>query len=466
MKIIKLVLLLLVVVVLFSSHIAAQWTQTALKNSIIHALVVSKDTSGNDLIFAGTCWGGGIYLSTDIGATWNPVNTGLPQFESFVIFDLSLVPDSTGKNINLLATGAICFGGSMFFPRMYRSVNNGASWAIVDSGLTSNCANGVAVIHNGSGKTSIYAGTAGIGEYEEGSGVYRSTNFGASWKPVNNSFFKIPQDTSRCYNINDLVTDGSNLFAATNAGVFCSADQGENWTPLNSGLINLDVHSLAFVPNGSGNDYLFAGVPAEKGEGGIYFSSNFGISWNPANSGLTNLDIATVIVCPKNNGGNDLFVATSGGVFLSTDYGMHWSAINSGFTNMWITSLAVTKTHLFAGTYGGGENSGVWQRPLSEMIITNVELTGSAFPKRYELFQNYPNPFNPTTTINYQIVKDGPVTLKIFDLLGREVAMLVNEKKDAGSYSVQWRANGPSGIYFYTLTAGKYSVTKRMVFIK
>ena len=100
--------------------------------------------------------------------------------------------------------------------------------------------------------------------------------------------------------------------------------------------------------------------------------------------------------------------------------------------------------------------------------ILKVIFSDSEFlPSDYLLEQNYPNPFNPSTTIEYAIPKQSFVTLKIFDLLGREVATLVNEKKDAGNYYVVWDAKQLStGIYFYTLQAGQFRQAKRMLLIK
>ena len=88
-------------------------------------------------------------------------------------------------------------------------------------------------------------------------------------------------------------------------------------------------------------------------------------------------------------------------------------------------------------------------------------------PEYYYLGQNYPNPFNPTTQINYELPVSGLVTLKVFDILGREIATLVNEEKQAGKYQVEFSANNlSSGIYFYTLTSRAYFRTKKMVVIK
>jgi len=85
----------------------------------------------------------------------------------------------------------------------------------------------------------------------------------------------------------------------------------------------------------------------------------------------------------------------------------------------------------------------------------------------YRLEQNYPNPFNPKTVISYSLIENRFTTLKIFDILGNEVATLVNEKQNAGSHSVEWDAgNYSSGIYFYKLSSGEFKDTKRMILLK
>jgi hypothetical protein len=100
--------------------------------------------------------------------------------------------------------------------------------------------------------------------------------------------------------------------------------------------------------------------------------------------------------------------------------------------------------------------------------ILKVIFSDSEFlPSDYLLEQNYPNPFNPTTTIEYQIPSQSYVTLKIFDLLGREVATLVSEKKDAGSYRVQFNGSGlSSGVYLCQMTAGGFAQTHKMLLLK
>jgi hypothetical protein len=98
---------------------------------------------------------------------------------------------------------------------------------------------------------------------------------------------------------------------------------------------------------------------------------------------------------------------------------------------------------------------------------TGVQNIFTGIPTRYKLDQNYPNPFNPVTKINFALPKQGLVTLKIYDLVGREVATLINEVRNAGYYTADFNGlNFSSGVYFYKLTADDFIDTKRMVLIK
>ena len=106
-------------------------------------------------------------------------------------------------------------------------------------------------------------------------------------------------------------------------------------------------------------------------------------------------------------------------------------------------------------------------------LVAKLGSSGSAedevsiIPAEYKLYQNYPNPFNPVTTIKYDIVKSQDVKLAVYDILGREVATLVNASQQPGSYEVSWDAsNFASGIYFYTLTSGNFTTTKKLILLK
>ncbi|MBI5471520.1 MAG: T9SS type A sorting domain-containing protein [Ignavibacteriae bacterium] len=110
----------------------------------------------------------------------------------------------------------------------------------------------------------------------------------------------------------------------------------------------------------------------------------------------------------------------------------------------------------------------VWNPSMTTDSTTDVR-TSEAIPASFALEQNYPNPFNPVTTINYELSNDNSqlTILKVYDLLGREVATLVNEEKPAGTYRVEFDAgNLPSGVYYYRLTTGSFTQTRKMILAK
>jgi hypothetical protein len=100
-------------------------------------------------------------------------------------------------------------------------------------------------------------------------------------------------------------------------------------------------------------------------------------------------------------------------------------------------------------------------------VITDVQEAPVTVPAGFRLDQNYPNPFNPTTTIRYSLPKQEHVILKVFDILGREVATLVDEEQDRGEHAALFGRNDlAAGLYFYSLTAGKFSQTRKAVLLK
>ncbi|MFQ5606089.1 MAG: T9SS type A sorting domain-containing protein [bacterium] len=102
-----------------------------------------------------------------------------------------------------------------------------------------------------------------------------------------------------------------------------------------------------------------------------------------------------------------------------------------------------------------------------EGVVTSIGQEDGQIPDAFTLQQNYPNPFNPSTTFAFTIPKDGKVKLTVFDLLGREVARVVDERLPAGSHSVQWQAsNFPSGAYYYKLTAGEFTNARKLILLK
>jgi hypothetical protein len=127
-------------------------------------------------------------------------------------------------------------------------------------------------------------------------------------------------------------------------------------------------------------------------------------------------------------------------------------------------SYSYTDASISSGTYAYRlkqiDNSGTYKYSSEAEVTINV-------PTCYALEQNYPNPFNPSTVIGYQLPMSGSVTLKVYDVIGREVATLVNEQKDAGYYKATFNAaKFSSGVYFYRMSAGSYTSVKKLLVMK
>jgi N-acetylneuraminic acid mutarotase len=149
-----------------------------------------------------------------------------------------------------------------------------------------------------------------------------------------------------------------------------------------------------------------------------------------------------------------------------------WSSLGTGSSNGvsggGVNALAVSGSEVFVGggfTLAGGIASTFIARWNSG--TSRVEQLSPTAPKTFLLEQNYPNPFNPSTTIRYQLPVASEVKLEVYDVLGKKIATLVNERQSAGSYQVVWNASGlSSGTYFYRLQAGTFVETKKMIMVK
>jgi hypothetical protein len=159
-------------------------------------------------------------------------------------------------------------------------------------------------------------------------------------------------------------------------------------------------------------------------------------------------------------------VGSEGTILKTYDAGGNWQSQQSG------TILKINKVHFLDLNFGFavGQNGIILRTTTGGEPVTKVDK--SLTVNEFKLEQNYPNPFNPSTTINFSIPQKINVTLKVYDVLGNEVATLVNEELPAGEYEVTFDShtgevrNLTSGIYFYRLRAGNYVVTKKMMLLK
>jgi photosystem II stability/assembly factor-like uncharacterized protein len=404
----------------------AQWIPT---NSLVGGFsppgIFCFATSGTNLFAGGY---GGIYRSTNDGISWVAIDSGLSNSKvcAFAIIDSSIFAGT--------------YDGGAFL-----STNNGSNWIAINTGLTSNHINTFAV----SG-ANLFAGTE--------SGVFLSTNNGTNWNERNTGLTNP--------DIQVLVATDTNLFVGTySGGIFLSTNNGISWTAVNNGLpTNSYIYSLVALSNVTGGKNLFAGTGV-WGSGshgaptvyakGIYHSTNNGANWIAVDSFMTAYSFVV--------SGNNIFTGTGSGVFFSTNNGTSWIECNVGLIE-WpvVYALAISGTNLFCALSVGS----VWKRPLSD-IITSVERRSTDLPTQFNLDQNYPNPFNPATNISFSIPSKSFVSLKVFDIMGREVSTITSEEMSVGNYSKQWNAaNIPSGVYFYRLQAGSFTETKKMILLK
>lgn len=417
----------------------------------------------------------GVFRSTDNGTHWTNMSEGL---------DLTPIQclAFNGSNIYFVGQGGY---------NTFRSINSGIDWTSV-IGLSDYQVGGLTT--SGS---HVFASTIGPTMIAAQSTSLLSSDYGATWRVIKNSpaplttqscgmndkyifagflygyggVYRCSIDSSIWNNVytgppswgilpvQSVLVRGSNIYVGTGEiGIYYSPDNGTNWEAINGGL---ETTTSAFIALAAEGLNIFAGTSVKYQSNfvgkGIFHSTDNGATWYPANKGLTDSNITSLAVR-----GLKVFAATdSGGVFLSTNNGTSWTPFNDGLPNPYISSLALNDSFVYAGIFGG-----VWRRPLSEAVLSVLPPLNE-IPLNFRLEQNYPNPFNPSTNISFSLPSKSFVTLKIFDIIGKEVATVVKEELPAGNYTRQWNAKDlSSGIYFYRLQAGKYIETKKLVLLR
>lgn len=407
------------IVIILSQSISAQWTNPDLTLTGRQILCfANKDLS----VLSGT--NGGLVRSTDGGSSWTNIGGGLPYSNVRALLNVESYP------FDLLA--------GMVSGRISMSTNYGDDFTAfpAESVQLPFLADINSILERGN-SSEFWVGTE--------RGVYLLPQYYplSTWIAINDG---LPSAETK---VRAIVEKDGEIFAGTNSGVFQL--NGFNWDEKNAGLTNTNVTALTSI-----GGYLFAGT-SQGSVGGVYISSDNGNNWT--------LSLNDPWISSFLNVGSNIFAGSVGnGIWRSTNYGNSWSQINDGLGSgaYNVLSLGKDNQYIFAGTIA----SSIWRRPLSQ-VVTGIEEETNLQPIEFSLEQNYPNPFNPSTIISFQLPISSQVTIKVYDVIGNEVAALVNEEKPVGSYEVKFDAAGlSSGIYFYTINAGGFVETKKMLLLK
>lgn len=420
-------------------------------------------------------------------------------------------------NVNFLAQGwTPQTSGVSSYLYSVKAVSQGVAWAAGANGVvlrTTNGGNswsqaggaqiGTADIYNidaSNDSVAFVTTTPGTTTY-----IFRTTNRGVSWDTVfsqSGGFI----DAIRMYSAANGVAIGDPV--DTLWTVLRTTNGGASWARIATEPAQLEGetgtqngHSVYVPPVGAVRIWFNSGVG-----GRIYRTADGGTTWT---TGIAPFAQTSNVVF--NNASNGLATSTTNALARSTDGGLTWTSTpvagsgfmiacgTSGTSDFWYargatiyrsTDLGVSfsPSYVGTGTYVAmsfvttGSNTYGWAASSTGGIAAfNGTITGvseqshqlETLPKAATLMQNYPNPFNPSTTISYTLPTQANVRLKIFNLLGQEVANLVDANQDAGMHTIQWNgsANVASGIYVYrletrTVDGRMNSSVRKMVLMK
>jgi len=507
-----------------SSDNGAHWAaeNNGLTSTLVYSLACTmQGAGGQTTLFAGT--GGGLFFSTDFGDTWSQT-LGPSQWVYTSDGSTLYAGASNGTYYSIGVLGQKF--DYKYCSVIYRSTDDGQNWAEMYSGyLDRNAqATSLAVAHDNSNGLHLLAeGAWSPPPYVQSYLVLSSsTDKGVSWKTTYNDSVLVQgalmasssivlmsaignsilsayvfrsTDAGNTWTIVDTVpaymkalsTDGNKIYvggsilrssrvtATLTQYLEVSTDQGITWahvaSPLDSQktVSNPTTDTLSVITSlYATGPHLLIGMEAYEfyesvlelsvvNGGGLYHLVQDGSTWDLVDSALMGRSVFGFAAS-----GSSIFAATDSGVFRSTNDGTSWTDISSGMNNIYVQSLFVSGSYLFAST-----SNGLWKRPLSEITSVGRSQSATMIPESYSLSQNYPNPFNPATIIKYQLPENSIVTLKVFDVVGREVLTLVNAVQHAGSYTIHFDGSAlASGVYMYRLTTEHFIDVKKMILLK
>jgi photosystem II stability/assembly factor-like uncharacterized protein len=292
--------------------------------------------------------------------------------------------------------------------------------------------------------------------------ILRTTNGGANWvTQLTNAMSELLGISFTNQNNGTVVGSGGTILRTTNGGT--------NWVTQTSGTTN-DLLEVSFTDANNGTAVGHAGA------GTILRTTNGGTTWITQTSGTTGY-LLGVSFTDANNG---TVVGVAGTILRTTNGGTTWVTQTSGTTND-LSGVSFTDANNGTVVGEGGTilhttNGGTTWVAQSGVTFIGEERVGEV-PTDYVLEQNYPNPFNPSTKISFKLQVSGFTTLKVYDMLGREVRTLVSEELKTGSYETTFSAEGgsasgrdasslASGVYLYRLQAGDFVQTKKLVLLR
>jgi photosystem II stability/assembly factor-like uncharacterized protein len=408
----------ILIIIHFLFHIAnSQWIQ---QNSGVNAQLYKVKFLNR---YTGwTCGAGVILKTTDGGNNW----INIPNPASNKSFYGLFILDSN----TIYVTG--------YFETILKTTNSGQNWIEIKNGPWG----------QGNSYRSVYfinQNTGWIGS--TGQKILKTTDAGQNFVEY---YIYYPYEMNDLYfkdSLNGIgIDNGNGPYKTTNGGI--------NWyyASIYLGTIHPWFYNVSVI----NNQYCY--LPGSDGR--IFKSSDFGDTWDSI--GKTPMRLGTCSGAFANlltgwvggNYYNILFKTTNGGTIWIQE-----NVSNFGWFSIYcyndLVVWGVSSPNYIMHTTTGGQ-------PFSQISNNNEQITND-----FKLFQNYPNPFNPVTNIKYQIQKTGQVTLKIYDITGREIKTLVNEIKNPGSYIVTFNGTElASGVYFYRIQAGDFVQVKKMLLIK
>lgn len=233
--------------------------------------------------------------------------------------------------------------------------------------------------------------------------------------------------------------------------LFKSSDFGQNWEYLFNTISEPNANFSTLFHNENNEVIASQSVPSWK-------------TWYYKNNSLNIFPLMLISSAVTLN--NKFFFSTESccgnkGVNYSSNFGQSWSSQNTGLTSLDCFSLTKDSLgYLYLGTANG------IFRSTSSAYLTTIDIDEGKFENFY-ISNSYPNPFNPSTAIEYQVPKTSKVKISVFNLVGEEITVLVNEEKSQGKYKVEFNgANLSSGVYFYKMQAENFTSTKKFVLLK